>query len=86
MIVIGEKINGSREEAARAIEERNAEFIKALARRQVEHGADFLDVNAGARPDREPEDMVWLVNTVQEATDVALALDSTNPQALAAGI
>ena len=86
MIVIGEKINGTREEVARAIGERNANFIQDLARRQAEQGADFLDLNAGTHPDQEPEDMAWLVNTVQEVTDTALVLDSTNPQALAAGI
>ncbi len=86
MIVIGEKINGTRKEVARAIQERDRNAIQALAREQVRAGADFLEVNAGTHPDREVEDMLWLVDTVQEVTDTALALDSTNPEALAAAI
>jgi cobalamin-dependent methionine synthase I len=86
MIVIGEKINGTRKRVAEAIKKRDRDFIKDLALRQVEAGAGYLDVNAGTLPQDEPEDMVWLINTVQEATDVTLCLDSANPKALAAGI
>ncbi|MBW2092112.1 MAG: methyltetrahydrofolate cobalamin methyltransferase [Deltaproteobacteria bacterium] len=86
MIVIGEKINGTRKSVARAIEARDDGFIKDLALRQVEAGADYLDVNAGTHPDKEPDDMVWLIEAVQAATDVTLCLDSANSKALAAGL
>ena len=86
MIVIGEKINGTRGRVARAIEERNSEFFEGLALEQVNCGADFLDINAGTHPDREQEDMTWLVNTVQKVTDATLSVDSANPKALLAGI
>ncbi|MCF8024615.1 MAG: dihydropteroate synthase, partial [Desulfobacteraceae bacterium] len=46
----------------------------------------YLDVNAGTSPEREPEDMAWLVKTIQEATEVPLCLDSANPKALKAGL
>ena len=65
MIVIGEKINGTRKQVALAIQERNSAFIADLARRQFEEGAKYLDVNAGTLPSREPEDMAWLVDVVQ---------------------
>jgi 5-methyltetrahydrofolate--homocysteine methyltransferase len=86
MNIIGEKINGTRKELAAAIAKRDAEFIAALARRQAEAGAHWLDVNAGTALEREPEDLVWLVQTVQAAVEVPLCLDSTNAQALAAGL
>jgi len=86
MIIIGEKINGTRKSVAKAIEERDEAFIKDLALKQVEAGAHYLDINAGTHPNQEPEDMVWLINTVQGVTDVTLCLDSANPQALATGI
>jgi len=86
MEIIGEKINGTRESVARAIVERDAAFIRDLACKQAEAGADWLDVNAGTHPDREPDDLVWLVERVQEATDTPLCLDSSNPQALATAI
>lgn len=86
MIIIGEKINGTRKGVAQAIESRDAAYIEALARRQAEAGADYLDINAGTHPDREPDDLAWLVHTVQGITDVRLCLDSANPLALSAGI
>ena len=57
MIVVGEKINGTRKQVAQAIQDRDAAFIGDLARCQVESGATYLDINAGTVPRREPEDM-----------------------------
>ena len=86
MQIIGEKINGTLKEVKAAIRERNASYIQDLARRQAGEGADFVDVNAGTRPDEEPEALSWLVRTVQEAVEVPLCLDSANPHALAIAI
>lgn len=86
MIIIGEKINGTRKAVTKAIRERDAAFIRQLAWEQAEAGSAYLDVNAGTAPDREPEDMIWLINTIQNACDTPLCLDSANPQALAAGL
>lgn len=86
MRIIGEKINGTRKQVAAAIAGRDADFIRSLARQQAEAGAHWLDVNAGTPPQREPEDLTWLVQTVQAAVQLPLCLDSTNPQALAAAL
>jgi 5-methyltetrahydrofolate--homocysteine methyltransferase len=86
MQIIGEKINGTLKRVGQAVAERDSAFIQALARRQVEAGADWLDVNAGTGPDQEPDDLVWLVRTVQEAVEAPLCLDSANPRALAAAL
>jgi 5-methyltetrahydrofolate corrinoid/iron sulfur protein methyltransferase len=86
MIIIGEKINGTRKAVAQAIRERDAAFIRGLAKSQSDAGSAFLDINAGTALDREPEDMAWLVTTVQEACDTPLCLDSANPKALRAGL
>jgi 5-methyltetrahydrofolate--homocysteine methyltransferase len=86
VIIIGEKINGTRKAVAAAIQERNADFISELAKSQAQAGSSYLDVNAGTAPEREPEDMVWLVKTVQAAVDTPLCLDSANPAALKAGL
>ncbi len=86
MIIIGEKINGTRKIVGAAIRDRNADFIKQLAISQVEAGSHYLDVNAGTHPDREPDDMAWLVEIIQVATDIPLCLDSANPKALKSGL
>jgi cobalamin-dependent methionine synthase I len=82
MKIIGEKINGTRKRVARAIAERDVDFIKDLTLRQAEAGASWLDVNAGTHPDREPDDLIWLIETIQSIVDTPLSLDSANPKAL----
>ena len=86
MQIIGEKINGSRRPVNEAILEKNSYYIQNLATEQVQCGADILDINAGTSGDRESEDLIWLVKTVQAVTDVRLCLDSPNPEALSAAI
>jgi 5-methyltetrahydrofolate--homocysteine methyltransferase len=86
MEIIGEKINGTRKRVATAITNRDKTFIQDLAQRQEEGGAHWLDVNAGTHPDRELEDLVWLVDTIQAVVQVPLCLDSANPEALTEAI
>lgn len=82
MLIVGERINSSRPAIARAIGERDAAHIQEEAERQVAAGAQVLDVNAGASLEGEPEDLAWLVETVQGAVGVPLCLDSPRPEAL----
>ena len=86
MRIIGEKINATRQRVAQAIEERNAGFIQDLAVKQTRAGAAWLDVNAGTYLSREPDDLIWLVETIQSVVEAPLCLDSVNPQALTAAI
>jgi len=86
MKIIAEKINGTRKRVAQAIEARDVEFVQDLAIRQAAAGSTWLDLNAGTHPDREPEDLAWLVTTVQAVVDTPLSLDSVNPAALQAAL
>ncbi|SHL31154.1 5-methyltetrahydrofolate--homocysteine methyltransferase [Desulfatibacillum alkenivorans DSM 16219] len=86
MKIIGEKINGTRKSVDQAIKEKDAEFIAALAKAQVEAGANLLDVNVGSAPDTETEDLIWLVGVVQDAVDCQLCLDSSRPEPLKAAL
>jgi len=86
MKIIGEKINGTRKTVKQAVLDRDTEFIQKLARSQAEAGATWIDVNAGTPTDREPDDLVWLVHTVQEAVEAPLCLDGANSAALAAAL
>ncbi len=94
--VIGERLNGSiiRRDGGlgrmgRAIEKKQRKYVQSLAQRQVEAGADYLDVHCGAPGSGafvgSPEAMEWLVKTVQEAVDVPLCIDSDNVDILEAG-
>lgn len=86
MRIIAEKINGTRKRVAQAIKDRDADFIQNLAREQAEAGATWLDANAGTAPQREPEDLIWLVDNIQAVVDTPISLDSANPKALEAAI
>ena len=47
MLIISERINGLFTSVGKAIDARDSKFIQGLAVRQVEHGAQALDVNVG---------------------------------------
>lgn len=86
MILIAESINIMSKTIGPAIKEKNAKPIQELAVKQVECGADMLDINLGPARKQGDEMMEWLVKTVQEVTDVPLSLDTTNSAAMEAGL
>ena len=87
MKIIAEKINGTRKRVAVAIKDRDVAFIQELALQQAKVASTtWLDVNAGTAPQREPEDLVWLVQTIQAVVDKPVALDSANAKALEVAI
>jgi len=86
MIIVGERINSSRVKIAEAIKKKDVELIRKEAIMQVEAGARIVDVNVGTFVTEEPEYLKWIVQTIQEAIDVPLCLDSPNPAAIAAGL
>ena len=87
MIVIGEKINATRKAVVAALAERDARHIIQLVDEQVAAGADYLDLNGGApRQEEELKNMQWLVELVQEHTDVPLCIDSADADAAEVGL
>ncbi|MBA7711414.1 5-methyltetrahydrofolate:corrinoid/iron-sulfur protein co-methyltransferase [subsurface metagenome] len=86
MILIGESINVMSKTIGPALKERNPKPIQELAKAEVETGVDYLDLNIGPARKAGDELMAWVVNTVQEVTDLPLSLDTTNPVAMEAGL
>lgn len=82
MFIIGELINGMYQDIGKAIKERDKSVIQKRALEQVRAGSDALDLNCGPASKDQVEDLKWLVQAVQEAVDVTLALDSTKPRAI----
>ncbi|MFA5054847.1 MAG: dihydropteroate synthase [Dehalococcoidia bacterium] len=85
-IPIGECIHIINKEVRAAIDNRDADFIRKLAIKQVDCGAKMLDLNIGPQKKAGPEIMDWIVNAVQEVVDVPLSLDTTNAEAIEAGL
>ncbi len=86
MKIIGENIHIISPRVKAAIKERNIRFFQDLAVKQVEAGADMLDLNIGPQKKRGHEIMPWLVEGVQKVVDVSLSLDTTNLKAIEAGL
>lgn len=84
--IVAERINCTRKMIREATEARDASFIQQEAVKQTEAGATYIDVNAGARPDSELDNMQWLVAQVQAAVSLPLCLDSANPAVLKVGL
>lgn len=64
-------------------------YVRALAARQEAAGADFLDLNAdetAADTGTRVAAMEWLVAAVEPAAGVPLAIDSSDPAVLRAGV
>jgi 5-methyltetrahydrofolate--homocysteine methyltransferase len=90
MLMIGERINSSIKRIEDAIKAKDSAFIQQEAVRQVQAGAQVVDLNAGTLIKTESEELVWLIQTVNNAkgidSSVRIALDSSNPVAIEAGL
>jgi cobalamin-dependent methionine synthase I len=82
MIIIGERINSSRSQISQAILEKKVDFIQNEAKTQANAGASYLEVNAGSFLEKEAEYLKWLIEAVQEVTDLPLCIDSPDPKVI----
>jgi len=86
MYILGENIHIISEKVKEALVERDAEFFQDLAVKQVEAGAQALDLNLGPRKKDGEEVFPWIVDTVQAVVDVPLSFDTTNLLGMEAGL
>jgi 5-methyltetrahydrofolate--homocysteine methyltransferase len=86
-VIIGEKINPTgRNKLAGAIKDRKFDYVQTLVTRQVNAGADILDINVGVPGINEVDVLPQVAKMVSDSTDVPLCLDSADPKALAAAL
>jgi 5-methyltetrahydrofolate corrinoid/iron sulfur protein methyltransferase len=86
MLIIGENIHIIAPAMREAIANRDTAAVQRLAKAQVDAGAEILDLNVGPQKKEGPEVMRWLVPAIQDAVDVPLSLDTTNLEAIKAGL
>ncbi|MDD2498868.1 MAG: methyltetrahydrofolate cobalamin methyltransferase [Desulfitobacteriaceae bacterium] len=86
MIIIGERINGMFKDIGQAVSEKNPKPLQEWAIKQKEGGAHYLDINTGPSCEDRVAGMKWMVEVVQEVSDLPLVLDSTNYDAIEAGL
>jgi 5-methyltetrahydrofolate corrinoid/iron sulfur protein methyltransferase len=86
MYIIGENIHIISQKVKDGLKERDAAFFQELAVKQVEAGAQALDLNMGPRKKDWEEVFPWMVETVEAVVDVPLSFDSTNILGIEAGL
>jgi len=86
MYIIGENIHIISDKVKDALAARDAKFFQTLAVKQVEAGAQALDLNMGPRKRDWEEVFPWIVETVEAVIDVPLSFDSTNIKGIEAGL
>ena len=86
-VMIGEKINPTGiKKLGQALVDQNMDYVKQLAKRQVDWGADVLDINVGHPQIDEAAVIPLVVEAVKSVVDVPLCIDSNDPKILAAGL
>jgi 5-methyltetrahydrofolate corrinoid/iron sulfur protein methyltransferase len=86
MYIIGENIHIISQKVKDALRDRDEKFFQELAVRQVEEGAQALDLNLGPRKKDWEEVFPWMVKAVEAVVDVPLSFDSTNILGIEAGL
>jgi 5-methyltetrahydrofolate corrinoid/iron sulfur protein methyltransferase len=86
MYIIGENIHIIAEKVKAAIKEKDAKYFQELAVKQVDGGAQALDINLGPRKKDWEEVFPWMVETIEAVVDVPLSFDSTNILGIEAGL
>ncbi|SMC84009.1 methyltetrahydrofolate cobalamin methyltransferase [Sporomusa malonica] len=86
MILIGERINGMFKDIGKAVREHDPKPLQEWAVKQKEGGAHYLDVNTGPNSEDQTVDLPWMVKTVMEVSDLPLAIDTTDYDAMEAAL
>lgn len=86
MYIIGENIHIISQKVKDALAAKDAKFFQELAVKQVEGGAQALDINLGPRKKDGEVVFPWMVEVVEAVVDVPLSFDTTNILGIEAGL
>ncbi|OHD24554.1 MAG: 5-methyltetrahydrofolate--homocysteine methyltransferase [Spirochaetes bacterium GWD1_27_9] len=87
LVVIGERINPTGKKTLQAqLKEGKFDEVRRFASEQAESGAKMLDVNMGMSGIDEKEMMLKSVKLLSTASDLPLAIDSSNPDVIEAAL
>lgn len=86
MKTIGENLNVINKKIGAAFKEKDPKPIREMAEKLTAAQCDYIDINLGPARKGGEELMTWVVETVQEVTDTPLCLDTSNIEAMRAGL
>ncbi len=80
LTIIGERINPGFKSSKVLLDEKDLNGIRQLAISQAGKGADCLTVNVGTAATDDPDFLVDVIRTMQDATDLPLSFDYPNKE------
>ena len=86
LIIAADNLNMLNPEVVRALNDLDPRPLQELARRCEQAGADLIDINPGFLPPRRHDRMAFMVEAVQQVTNLRLILDSPDARVLARGL
>jgi len=85
-VCIGENLNVMSKTLGPAMKERKKEPLQEMAKAEAEQGVDYIDLNIGPARKDGTELMPFVVQAVQDVTDLPISLDTYNGDAIEAGL
>lgn len=86
MIVVADNLRITLPAIRDAVDRLDTGPVRAMAAACRDAGAQAIDINSGPLTRNSSEKMAFLVNTIQDTVDLPLVLDTTNVDAMAAGL
>lgn len=86
MLIIGEKLSIMAKTVREAMMNKDKGPIQDIATTQQKAGAGMIDANIGPAEDGGESLMEWMVSTIQEVVHLPVCLDTTNYNAVEAGL
>ena len=86
MLIIGEKLSIIARRVREAMMKKDKGPIQDIATSQWKAGAGVIDANIGPAEDGGEDLMQWMVTTIQEIVPLPVCLDTTNYNAIEAGL
>jgi 5-methyltetrahydrofolate corrinoid/iron sulfur protein methyltransferase len=86
ILLIGENLNIISKKIGEALKQKKSVPIREMALAQAKAGMDMIDINLGPARKEGPGLMEWVVKVVQDTVDLTLSLDTTNIEAMEAGL
>jgi len=86
LIIAADNLHVLNPVVAQALDGLDPQPLQELARRVEQAGANLIDINPGFLPPRRHDRMAFMVESVQQVTNLRLILDSPDARVLARGL
>jgi len=86
MVTLAENLNVINKGVGAGFKEKDPKPVRAMVENIIKSEPDWVDINLGPARKNGAELMPWVVNIVQEVTDLPVVLDTSNIEAIEAGL